>query len=393
MRLRIPDHYKDFKCTADRCRKNCCRGGWDIEVDPDTEELFRKSPDAKKLTSSLRRKGADTFFKTGKNGCVWLDEKGLCRLYGEYGQEYQATVCRQFPRFTEYFGEIKETGLGLGCEEAARILFSCRRRPELVSEDTYEEAYEDSGFDGVIAEAVFEVRQLLLGLLYRDDLPVGTRLGIMTEICGDFQDLLNDDVDQLMQGVEGIRKIYGGKTGTADVTEEGLNDSRAVHTPKMPFHLYKEGYEAVICVFEELPDIRKDMEKLLSRTRRFMDRHTGEKLEKTLKEFDAYMEKEDRSHEYEAFLWYLVFRYFAKTVYDRDASLKGSLFAVFYLFLRLSDAALWEENSKKFTFAHRVENAEVFSREVEYSEDNMEQIFEMFLFEEDLDVDMLKKLL
>ena len=53
MRLRIPDYYKSFRCTADKCRKNCCAGGWDIEVDADTLELYKKDTESKKLMSCV----------------------------------------------------------------------------------------------------------------------------------------------------------------------------------------------------------------------------------------------------------------------------------------------------------------------------------------------------
>ena len=51
------------------------------------------------------------------NGCllytsVWLEKNGLCGMYGRFGEEYLANVCVQFPRFTEYFGDFKEVGIG-----------------------------------------------------------------------------------------------------------------------------------------------------------------------------------------------------------------------------------------------------------------------------------------
>lgn len=379
MRLRIPDYYKSFRCTADKCRKNCCAGGWDIEVDADTLELYKKDTESKKLMSCVRKKDGYTYFKTKKTGCVWLDEKGLCGLYKEKGEDYQSLVCRQFPRFSEYFGDIKETGIGLGCEESAKLIFSGKKRPELVLEEIHEEPYEDGGYDGELAEAVFEVRRIIFEMLYRNDIKLGTRLVMVMKMCDRFQDLINDGDVSFASAVEQLRKLK--------------DTEKASDTKKISPALFKEGLEAVMCVFEELPDMRRDLEKMLFRTRKFLDRLSGDKLKVVLEEFDDYLEKEGRSHEYEAFLWYLTFRYFGKTVYDGDASLKGRLLTVFYLFMRLADTALWQENRKKFTFAHRIENAETFSREVEYSEDNMEQIYEMFLFEEDLDVTVLGRLL
>ena len=38
------------------------------------------------------------------------------------GEDKMGVVCTQFPRYTEYYGAVKETGIGLACEEAARII-------------------------------------------------------------------------------------------------------------------------------------------------------------------------------------------------------------------------------------------------------------------------------
>lgn len=44
-------------------------------------------------------------------------------------------VCTQFPRYTEYFGNIKEMGIGLACEEAERIILTDKKPFLLVSID------------------------------------------------------------------------------------------------------------------------------------------------------------------------------------------------------------------------------------------------------------------
>ena len=38
MVFRVPSYYKNFRCIADKCPDNCCRG-WEIDIDEDTETL------------------------------------------------------------------------------------------------------------------------------------------------------------------------------------------------------------------------------------------------------------------------------------------------------------------------------------------------------------------
>ena len=43
MKLFAPEYYKDFVCIADRCKHSCCVG-WEIDVDKDTLEKYKKHP-------------------------------------------------------------------------------------------------------------------------------------------------------------------------------------------------------------------------------------------------------------------------------------------------------------------------------------------------------------
>ncbi|MGN0320920.1 MAG: hypothetical protein ACI4D1_08415, partial [Lachnospira sp.] len=78
----------------------------------------------------------------------------------------------------------------------------------------------------------------------------------------------------------------------------------------------------------------------------------------------------------------LVFRYFAKSVYDYDVVGKAKMFITNYLVLRQTDLLVWFKNHKKFSFQDRLDTVHIFSRQVEYSEDNMESLYESFLFDD-----------
>ena len=102
-----------------------------------------------------------------------------------------------------------------------------------------------------------------------------------------------------------------------------------------------------------------------------------------MEEFDLYIYKNGRYDDYKRFIRYILFRYFAKAVYDRDVLLKGKMLASFFTFLKLYDITRWLNNKKSFKLKDRISTAKIFSGEVEYSEDNMQQLFEDFLFDSD----------
>ena len=87
-----PSFYPAFRCRAERCRHSCCRG-WEIDVDEQSSELYRKLPG--ELGEELRRAlFADEegwhFRLDGEERCPFLEADGLCRLIKRLGEEAAA---------------------------------------------------------------------------------------------------------------------------------------------------------------------------------------------------------------------------------------------------------------------------------------------------------------
>ena len=118
-----PDFYDDFKCIADKCRHSCCIG-WEIDIDSDSYEYYMGIEG--KLGEDLRKNiSADSephFCLCENERCPFLECNGLCRLINELGEESLCDICAEHPRFYNYFDDREEMGLGLSCEEVARLL-------------------------------------------------------------------------------------------------------------------------------------------------------------------------------------------------------------------------------------------------------------------------------
>lgn len=125
MKLFAPSYYKNFVCIADKCKNSCCKG-WEIDID---ENTFRKYSSlsggyAEKIKSSITGKGVPHFKLAPNGSCPHLDGQGLCKIITEYGESYLCDICREHPRFYLNTKNGKEVGLGMSCEEAARIILS-----------------------------------------------------------------------------------------------------------------------------------------------------------------------------------------------------------------------------------------------------------------------------
>lgn len=119
----VPSIYKDFHCIAGECRHNCCIG-WEIDIDEDTLAFYRAQTGA--FGARLRQnievsQGCASFRLNAHERCPFLNGQNLCEVYLTLGETALCQICRDHPRFRNFFSDRTETGLGLCCAEAARL--------------------------------------------------------------------------------------------------------------------------------------------------------------------------------------------------------------------------------------------------------------------------------
>lgn len=135
MKLIAPDYYKDFKCIADKCVHNCCTMSWIINIDEDTLEYYHKVPGdlGKRLKENIDESGEKASFilEEGK-GCPFLNQSGFCDLITELGEDSLCQICRDHPRFRNFYGDRTEIGVGLCCEAAGNLILKRQEKPVLV---------------------------------------------------------------------------------------------------------------------------------------------------------------------------------------------------------------------------------------------------------------------
>lgn len=117
--------YPRFRCIGSACRHNCCIG-WEIDIDKASLSRYISSNDP--LSDRLRRE-IDTdgtpHFRLKEGGrCPFLNGSNLCDIQLAQGEEALCRICRDHPRFRTVLPGRTEIGLGLCCEEAARLLVS-----------------------------------------------------------------------------------------------------------------------------------------------------------------------------------------------------------------------------------------------------------------------------
>ncbi len=148
MKLYAPKYYKNFRCIADKCTHSCCIG-WEIDIDSDTLEKYKSLSGGYGdiIADSISTDETPHFKLCENDRCPHLDERGLCRIILNVGEDHLCDICRLHPRFFNYT-DVAEVGLGMSCEEAARLILSSTDYAEIEETGDVDVLADDVDFDG-----------------------------------------------------------------------------------------------------------------------------------------------------------------------------------------------------------------------------------------------------
>lgn len=166
-----PNYYDNSKCIAQHCDHNCCIG-WEIDIDPDTLAYYQElpSPWGDKLRSRISLNDTPHFILGRNDRCPFLNDDNLCDLICAFGEDGLCNICADHPRFFNEFSDRIECGLGLCCEEAARLILS-QNEPVQFSAD------EDSTENATAEEReFFKLRQDIYSVLQDRSIPMNQRI-------------------------------------------------------------------------------------------------------------------------------------------------------------------------------------------------------------------------
>lgn len=387
MTQRTPHYYKSFKCISSECRDNCCEGGWQIDIDDETLDYYRTLPGT--LGKSLRE---NIDFSTGcfklKDGrCPFLDKNNLCIICQEIGFEHIGVVCDQFPRYTEYYGSVKERGIGLACEEAARIIISDRKPFTYDESPIAEEPFSDDEYDSRLAEELFKLRNLFMDLIESPCYTFAEKITAMLFAANNIQKAINENNYEDIEKT--CHEFQAQFINKHNYIYESTPENREFDTESSMTRIWY-AYLGMETLGDEWDEISKQVMDKLHPEERLTDENSHENntcsvfytdLINKFSEYTSNNYKDDLS-EYQNLLKYYIFRYMMKASYDHDLFGKIQLASANMLILRDMETAHFINSNFKYTLSDRMNIIHIFSREVEYSEDNINSLYEEFIFDE-----------
>lgn len=179
MKIYVPDYYENFHCISRECKHSCCIG-WEIDVDKSTLEKYKNLNNdfGNYICSNINYTVDDSsIILDEKEKCPFLNEDKLCELILNLGEDYLCQICKDHPRYRNFYTDRIEMGIGLCCEEAARIILSQDSPFSL-------KLYDD---DGIISKSLeeesefYNIRDCILGIIQNRQYSIEERVNILVE--------------------------------------------------------------------------------------------------------------------------------------------------------------------------------------------------------------------
>ncbi len=177
MILRYPAYFEAFTCIAAACPDSCCKE-WDVLVDEDAAANYRQmsGPLGDALRSAMYEEDGDTYFRIENGRCPFWQADSLCRIQAEQGHETLCKTCRDFPRLTHDYGDFVEMGLSMSCPEAARLIFANPDAPWITREIP---GGDTDTYDRQDMDILLATRKVALGILQDGSRPFPESLALL----------------------------------------------------------------------------------------------------------------------------------------------------------------------------------------------------------------------
>ena len=236
MKTFAPDYYGDFKCLMGDCTHSCCIG-WEIDIDSETADYYKSIPGefGKRLAKNIDFiEDGGVFHLCENERCPFLNEKGLCDIILNLGEESISQVCDDHPRFRNFFESRTEIGLGLCCEAVAKLVLEKTAK-------TVMEEIDDDGEETEIPEEekeFFSLRQKVFDAIFDEEKPFENRIKTALQLCG--ADFSIADLGNWAEVCLGLERLDESWTKV-------LENIKA--NPTLPFGYGTKPAEQLLCYF------------------------------------------------------------------------------------------------------------------------------------------------
>ncbi len=362
----IPDYYKEFQCTADKCEDTCC-AGWQIVIDDKSLKKYKKiRGDYRETVRRSINFLTKTFRQDKEKRCAFLNDANLCELYIHQGKDSLCKTCRQYPRHIEEFEGVREITLSISCPEVAKIVMERKEPVTFLSyERKGEEEYED--FDPFLFSILEDARTEMINILQNREMPIQTRVILVLGMAHDMQGRINRQ--EMFDCMNVIDKYCGEKA--IDYVTKFLESAKERNTR---YSVSREWFDRLF----ELELLRQDWDVSLLEAETILYGEGRKTYEKHLAEFQNWAkEYGDLDIHLEQLVVYFLFTYMPGAVYDGRVYEKVQMAVYLVWMIYELWMARWIKNDKTLETDEMTDLVYRFSREVEHSDVNRNRVEKM----------------
>lgn len=368
MKIRVPEYFKEFECIASECNDTCC-AGWGIVIDEETYNHYQKVDGefGERLRSEIVKDGEENIFRLKGKNCPFLNEDKMCDIYKEIGEESLCYTCKQYPRYLEEFGSLREIGLSLSCPEAARIILKDDKKIEFELSENDEEISSYNDINAMLFIELMQCRKIVMDIVQNPEIAIDTSLSIALKFINELQDKIDsNEIDKLSI----VKKKYLNQ----DFINESITNLEGYkNKEKVKYNNIHEYFN----VLKGLKHINSNDPLGLNNALIYFEGN-DEKKEIYLakhEEFSSYYK--DGMYKFKNIIIYFVFRYFMKAVFDYDISAKIKTAIISYIMIKELCTIRWMENGE-FTDKDIIDISQTYSKDIEHLEENIETLAELF---------------
>lgn len=377
MKIRTPDYFDEFKCIADKCEDTCC-AGWGIVIDDNSYKKYLnvKGTFGEELRNKIVNEEGENVFVLNGDRCSFLDDTNLCAIYNELGAEGLCYTCRQYPRYLEEFGTLREIGLSLSCPEAARIILNKNKSVKFLVSDNDEEVNSYNDINPNIYINLMKCRKIVFDILQNREIKLKHRCALALSFTNEIQEKIDSND---ITSIKDVRNKYLNKEFIDESINSLHNYEKSLEEKYM--NIYK-----IFNIFINLKHIKpNDILGLENSLRYFWQNDEDMKVYYNLhKSFNKYYI--DKEYKFEQIIIYYVYRYFMKAVYDYDVLGKIKLGLISFIIIKELSIIRYLEN-KEFLDEDMVDIAHTYSKDIEHLEENIEVLQELFETKNEFNID------
>lgn len=391
MKYYYPDYFNHFECVPGKaCPDSCCIR-WQITVDPATLEKYKKVPG--KLGERMKKK---IDFCTGciashgeEHRCEFLNDDNLCDIVLELGEEYLSETCHTHPRHEEVYPNVRERSLAMTCPIACKQLLDRVEPVKIKSKTVASKKEHDRKFDQDLFELLLECRDIMISIAQNRKHSIMERMVLILAFSHDiskrivarnrrvpmnrlkaalkpFPDFTQEELGEIKE----IKRSYQEKKAYDQVTkhlEEIIRDEKMFRQEKE--HSVQHIMTDMIFALSTMEALKPSWPPYLQSVLNVRGEFTKESSREFMEEYAT----QENETELEQLLVYFIYVYCCTSAYDGELLAKSKMAVVNVLLIREFWFMNWLENDKKLTLEDKAELAHWYVREIENSDENMEQ--------------------